>query len=225
MHKREFSALASVKRLRQLAENPFDLTRPGALAAERVRTCIESACGYDYLYATQRIDGEVLDALQELADEAELVDQYLAMKRGAVMNRIDGFESENRQVLHTACRDIFTDAPDNSEAAGEAKEQESENPNRRFAGNRPSSILIADRLDPGAMGTLLALYENKITFQGFCWNINSFGQEGVQLGKVLANQLLEEIAAAHNHTGGSLDSGSAEHALLVAAGCLKTTGK
>jgi glucose-6-phosphate isomerase len=45
------------------------------------------------------------------------------------------------------------------------------------------------------MGELLAIYENKIVFQGFIWNINSFDQEGVQLGKVLANHLLELMAA------------------------------
>ena len=69
-----------------------------------------------------------------------------------------------------------------------------ENPNRNFAGNRPSSMLLADRLDPETMGALLAIYEAKIAFQGFIWNINSFDQEGVQLGKVLAVRLLELMA-------------------------------
>jgi glucose-6-phosphate isomerase len=45
------------------------------------------------------------------------------------------------------------------------------------------------------MGALLALYENKIALQGFCWNINSFDQEGVQLGKVLAHRILSELAS------------------------------
>jgi glucose-6-phosphate isomerase len=64
------------------------------------------------------------------------------------------------------------------------------NPNKVFPGNRPSSILIADKLTPFSMGALLAYYENKIAFQGFIWNINSFDQEGVELGKRLANQLV-----------------------------------
>ena len=64
------------------------------------------------------------------------------------------------------------------------------NPNRRFAGNRPSSIIFGNKLDPVAMGRLLSLYEAKIVFQGFSWNINSFDQEGVQLGKVLAMRFL-----------------------------------
>jgi glucose-6-phosphate isomerase len=69
-----------------------------------------------------------------------------------------------------------------------------ENPNRYFPGNRPNSVLLSDRLTPFAMGALLALYEHRIVFQGFCWNINSFDQEGVQLGKNLATRLLDEMA-------------------------------
>lgn len=64
------------------------------------------------------------------------------------------------------------------------------NPNKNFEGNRPSSLLYAPQLTPRALGALLAHYENKVMFQGFVWNINSFDQEGVQLGKVLTNDLL-----------------------------------
>ncbi len=77
--------------------------------------------------------------------------------------------------------------------------QTNDNPNRRFAGNRPSTLLIADRLTPYSMGALLALYENKIAMQGFAWNINSFDQEGVQLGKVLANRLLDHFAGRRDN--------------------------
>ncbi|MFU8819179.1 MAG: glucose-6-phosphate isomerase [Desulfurivibrio sp.] len=73
--------------------------------------------------------------------------------------------------------------------------QDEVNPNRRFPGNRPNAILLADRLTPATLGALLALYEAKVVFQGFIWNINSFDQEGVQLGKWLANGLLEHFAA------------------------------
>jgi glucose-6-phosphate isomerase len=69
--------------------------------------------------------------------------------------------------------------------------QESENPNQTFPGNRPNRILLADRLDPHTLGALLAFYEHKVAFQGFIWNINSFDQEGVQLGKKLAGEVLE----------------------------------
>ena len=65
-----------------------------------------------------------------------------------------------------------------------------DNRNKNFEGGRPSSIIIGDQLDPKALGALLAHFENKIMFQGFIWNVNSFDQEGVQLGKVLAKKVL-----------------------------------
>ena len=68
--------------------------------------------------------------------------------------------------------------------------KEDENPAKRFAGQRPSSIIIGEQLTPEACGALLAHYENKFMFQGFLWNVNSFDQEGVQLGKVLAKRVL-----------------------------------
>ena len=65
-----------------------------------------------------------------------------------------------------------------------------ENSNKNFEGGRPSSIIIGDQLTPESLGALLAHFENKVMFQGFVWNINSFDQEGVQLGKVLAQKVL-----------------------------------
>ena len=62
--------------------------------------------------------------------------------------------------------------------------------NKKFEGGRPSSIIIGEKLTPAAVGALLAHFENKVMFQGFAWNINSFDQEGVQLGKVLAKKVL-----------------------------------
>ncbi len=78
--------------------------------------------------------------------------------------------------------------------------QQSVNPNQYFAGNRPSSIIMGQRLDAQTMGALLALYEAKIVFQGFCWGVNSFDQEGVQLGKILATSFLQQMI---NERGGS----------------------
>jgi len=69
--------------------------------------------------------------------------------------------------------------------------KQDKNANKQFAGNRPSSLLCAKQLDPKALGALLAHYENKVMFQGFVWNLNSFDQEGVQLGKVLATKVLD----------------------------------
>ncbi len=65
-----------------------------------------------------------------------------------------------------------------------------ENLNKNFKGGRPSSIIIGDELTPEALGAILSHFENKVMFQGFVWNINSFDQEGVQLGKVLAKKVL-----------------------------------
>ena len=65
-----------------------------------------------------------------------------------------------------------------------------ENRNKNFEGGRPSSIIIGEQVNPGSLGALLAHFENKVMFQGFVWNVNSFDQEGVQLGKVLAKRVL-----------------------------------
>lgn len=68
--------------------------------------------------------------------------------------------------------------------------KEDENRNKNFEGGRPSSIIIGDQVNPRTVGALLAHFENKVMFQGFVWNVNSFDQEGVQLGKLLAKRVL-----------------------------------
>jgi glucose-6-phosphate isomerase len=62
--------------------------------------------------------------------------------------------------------------------------------NKEFPGARPSSVIVGPALTAETLGTLLAHFENKVMFQGFVWNINSFDQEGVQLGKVLTKKVL-----------------------------------
>jgi glucose-6-phosphate isomerase len=71
-----------------------------------------------------------------------------------------------------------------------AKGSKNENPNKNFVGGRPSSLLLNKKLTPETLGALLAHFENKVMFQGLLWNINSFDQEGVQLGKVLTKAVL-----------------------------------
>jgi glucose-6-phosphate isomerase len=66
-------------------------------------------------------------------------------------------------------------------------------PHRVFEGNRPSNILLAERLTPEALGTLVALYEHSVFTQGVIWNINSFDQWGVELGKALAQRIIPEL--------------------------------
>ena len=111
------------EKLIKLARNPFDLTAPGAISPERINGYKASASGFDLLFSTQRLNDAVLNGLQQLADQSGAVDQFLEMKGGAVMNRIDGHESEERQVLHTACRDIFDKNPSHAGAAGQARQQ------------------------------------------------------------------------------------------------------
>jgi len=69
-------------------------------------------------------------------------------------------------------------------------------PQRRFDGNRPSSTIMFNAVDPHTMGQLLALYEHKAFVQGIIWNINSFDQWGVELGKEIARTLMQPDAAA-----------------------------
>ncbi len=71
-----------------------------------------------------------------------------------------------------------------------AKGKKDANPNKNFPGGRPSSLIRGKSLTPASLGALLAHFENKIMFQGFVWNLNSFDQEGVQLGKVLTKKVL-----------------------------------
>jgi glucose-6-phosphate isomerase len=66
-------------------------------------------------------------------------------------------------------------------------------PHRVFSGNRPSNSLLYPRLTPKILGKLIALYEHKIFVQGILWNINSFDQWGVELGKKLAGNILRRL--------------------------------
>jgi glucose-6-phosphate isomerase len=78
---------------------------------------------------------------------------------------------------------------------------------RVFEGNRPTSVILADRLTPRALGSLVALYEHKVFVQGTIWGIDSFDQWGVELGKVLATRIAGELTAdaaeASSHHDGS----------------------
>ena len=69
-------------------------------------------------------------------------------------------------------------------------------PHRTFEGNRPTSIILADRLTPETLGTLVALYEHSVFTQGVIWHIDSFDQWGVELGKQLAQRIIPELESA-----------------------------
>ncbi len=68
-------------------------------------------------------------------------------------------------------------------------------PHRVFEGNRPSNTILAERLTPRTLGSLVALYEHSVFTQGTIWGIDSFDQWGVELGKVLAKRIVPELEA------------------------------
>ena len=82
-------------------------------------------------------------------------------------------------------------------------------PHRTFAGNRPSNVLMAERLTPRLLGTLVALYEHSVFTQGVIWDINSFDQWGVELGKALAKAIVPEL-----QSDGELTHDSSTNALI-----------
>ena len=69
-------------------------------------------------------------------------------------------------------------------------------PHRIFEGNRPSNTILADLLTPETLGRLVALYEHSVFTQGVIWNIDSFDQWGVELGKMLAQRIIPELKSA-----------------------------
>jgi len=84
-------------------------------------------------------------------------------------------------------------------------------PFRVFEGNRPTNVILAERLDPRTLGALVALYEHSVFTQGVIWNIDSFDQWGVELGKVLALRIAPELDLKH---AGELTHDSSTNALI-----------
>ena len=84
-------------------------------------------------------------------------------------------------------------------------------PQRAFPGDRPSTMIVLDRLTPETLGALIALYEHKVLVEGVLWEVNSFDQWGVELGKSLANRVLGELegGAAQSTQGGAHDPSTA----------------
>ena len=76
--------------------------------------------------------------------------------------------------------------------------KEDKNKNKHFEGERPSSLIYGEKLDAHSLGALLAHFENKVMFQGFLWNINSFDQEGAQLGKQIKIEDSNEILKTYS---------------------------
>jgi glucose-6-phosphate isomerase len=87
-------------------------------------------------------------------------------------------------------------------------------PHRVFEGNRPSNTILVERLTPAALGKLVALYEHSVFVQGTIWDVNSFDQWGVELGKVLAKKVADELSAGSDSTAPPLAHDSSTNALI-----------
>ena len=124
---------------------------------------------------------------------------FLESQRGDDVS-VDGSVSQTKLKANLAAQIVAF-------AKGKPVGTDAVNRNKEFPGGRPSSLIYGERLTPEALGALLAHYENKVMFQGFVWNLNSFDQEGVQLGKILTKQVLAK-------TGGGDSALSAYSALL-----------
>ena len=74
---------------------------------------------------------------------------------------------------------------------------------RRFPGNRPNTVVLAPRLTPSTLGQIIALYEHVVFFQGWLWDINSFDQFGVELGKEMATEVRSELEGRPSSTSDS----------------------
>ena len=107
--------------------------------------------------------------------------QFIGFKNSQIGTDVDIQGSTSQQKL---CANVA------AQIVAFACGKKDENSNKNFEGGRPSSIIVGDQLTPETLGALLSHFENKVMFQGFVWNINSFDQEGVQLGKVLAKKVL-----------------------------------
>jgi glucose-6-phosphate isomerase len=118
-----WSERPAVLKLRELARNPYDLSAKDAVNPGRIQGMQMSACGIKMLYGTERVDDKTLEALDALAKDRGVMGKLKAMMDGEVVNKIEGYESENRQVLHTAMRDVF-DSPNQAKAAKEATDLE-----------------------------------------------------------------------------------------------------
>lgn len=126
LNETSFMDYPAVKKLQVLAQHPFDLAKEGNLTPQRLNTFVANACGYRFLYGTERINEEVMQSLIELAHEAQVLEKIESMQAGEVINSIHGFPSENRAALHTATRDFFEHPNKGKAAIAAAKEAKTE---------------------------------------------------------------------------------------------------
>ncbi|PZO06755.1 MAG: glucose-6-phosphate isomerase, partial [Alphaproteobacteria bacterium] len=120
----------------------------------------------------------IVRATHEDAPESPLWSNALAQGQALMLGRTT--EQAHAELLATGA---------------EAAEADRLAPHKTFPGNRPSTAIVMERVTPETVGALLALYEHKTFVEGVIWDINSFDQWGVELGKVLARAILNDVAA------------------------------
>lgn len=116
---KSFTQYRAFEKLKRLAQEPFDLTAPGNLTPQRLSHFCAEACGYQFLYGTERVTDQVIEVLAELAEESQALVKMQKMQAGEIVNFIEGYPSEKRAALHTATRDLFKN-PNSSKKAAEA---------------------------------------------------------------------------------------------------------
>ena len=102
-----FETARSHAHLVELAKRAPNIGLSGVITPERMTSMMAEGAGLTLLYGFERVDQEILQGLQALADERRVVDQMKALFSGDVVNWIEGYESEERAVLHPASRDVF----------------------------------------------------------------------------------------------------------------------
>ncbi len=105
-----FNQCRSVIRLNELAEEPIDLTDESNFTSKRVDSFLSEALGLKLFYAGERVSKTTIEALEDLAEERGVLELMRQMQAGEILNKIEGYPSEERKVLHTAMRDFFENA-------------------------------------------------------------------------------------------------------------------
>lgn len=109
--------------------------------------------------------------------------EFILFRRPQVDSDLKTFGSTSHEKLIANCV---------AQVVALATGRDHQDPNEVFSGNRAATLITADQLTAETLGALLAFYENIVMFQGFMWNLNSFDQPGVQLGKILTGKVLAE---------------------------------
>lgn len=161
-----FTELKSYQRLLYLAKNPPDLTDGNIFNKDRIQHFISEGCGYKFLYATERVSQEIMEALVDLAKESQALDKMKKMQNGEIVNFIKGYKSENRAALHTATRDFF-DHPINALSAKEASEMALEQVEKlkSFIQDNEVSEKFTDLIVIGIGGSDLGPYANFLALE------------------------------------------------------------